>query len=110
MTKRETGRISIELTIANTDMECLLRFQKIVGCGHIKGSKGNALSKKELYRWGVYSRDGFWSVMAMLLPHMSKRRQERGKEVMQALAEYVDGRSVHWSVRKREEERAAVLD
>lgn len=73
-------------SVAMTDYDTIEKFIEIVGVGHLseRHFKGN---KKSQLAWNLGVYEDLEDFLTMIIPHMSARRSERIKEVLDVLSE-----------------------
>lgn len=77
-----------------TDEDTITKLHNIAGCGTInvrKNISGRAevRKRKPTWIWSVQNHEGIYQICCVIYPFMSKRRQEKIKE----LVEYVESKS-----------------
>lgn len=76
------GRVYPRAILAMTDEEVVLRFQRVVECGHIRLER-RAPARKDLFRWEVQARHEFDRFAEALLPLLGTRRREAYAQMME---------------------------
>jgi hypothetical protein len=71
-----------QLTVGMTDLDALVRFQDIVGCGRIAERSALSLTKKQMWHWRSTSPLQIYPLLVALWPWLCSRRQAKAQECM----------------------------
>lgn len=72
--RNNATRLSLEIT--NTHKDTLLRIQSFFGVGRVVKKFPSNLSRKELYRFRVYSRSDLKKVLCPMVPFLIEKRRK----------------------------------
>lgn len=84
---------SLAIHCEMTDEDTIEKLHRVTKCGTINVRKNTSgrrddRNRKQTWIWSVQNHAGIYKVCCAIYPHMSKRRQEKIKE----LIEYVESR------------------
>lgn len=79
------------LYIGMTDQDTILKLKKVLNCGVLGGPVQRKEHFKPLYELYIAKQKDLFSTLIKIMPHLSKRRLEKAKEIFEYLEPKICG-------------------